>query len=91
MISWRGLPLILIGVGMASLCSATDRILVDRLGPTQATLFISNADGGGDSLWPNRGHSITTPYGLRVVIGSSSLPSATALPICIGFMLTAAD
>lgn len=48
MISWRGLPLILIGVGMASLCSATDRILVDRLGPTQATLFISNADGGGE-------------------------------------------
>jgi len=48
-ISWRGLPFIFICVGMVSLGSATDRILVDRLGPTQATLFISNADGGGAS------------------------------------------
>jgi len=28
-----------------SFCLAADRILFDRLGPTQATLFISNADG----------------------------------------------
>src|SRR5471032_888503 len=48
MISWRGLPFILISLGMVSLGSATDRILVDRLGPTQATLFISNADGSGE-------------------------------------------
>ncbi|MGH9351009.1 MAG: TolB family protein, partial [Terriglobia bacterium] len=27
---------------------AVDRILLDRLGPTQATLFISNADGSGE-------------------------------------------
>jgi Tol biopolymer transport system component len=29
-------------------CSAADRILFLRLGPRQATLFISNADGSGE-------------------------------------------
>jgi len=29
-------------------CLAAERILMDRLGPTQATLFISNADGSGE-------------------------------------------
>ena len=29
-------------------CLAADRILFDRLGPTQATLFISNADGSNE-------------------------------------------
>ncbi len=29
-------------------CLATDRILEDRLGPTQATLFIASADGTGE-------------------------------------------
>ena len=29
-------------------CLAADRILFDRLGPTQATLFISNADGSAE-------------------------------------------
>ena len=33
-------------------CKAADRILLDRLGPTQANLFISNADGTGE-------HSLT--------------------------------
>ena len=33
-------------------CKANDRILLDRLGPTQANLFISNADGTGE-------HSLT--------------------------------
>ena len=55
MISWRGLPFILIGVGMVSPGSATDRILVDRLGPTQATLFISNADGSGEQALAQSG------------------------------------
>ncbi len=36
----------------AILCKASDRILFDRLGPTQANLFISNADGTGE-------HSLT--------------------------------
>jgi Tol biopolymer transport system component len=29
-------------------CRAADRILFDRLGPTEATLFISNADGSAE-------------------------------------------
>jgi Tol biopolymer transport system component len=29
-------------------CLATNRILLDRLGPTQATIFVSNADGSGE-------------------------------------------
>jgi TolB protein len=29
-------------------CFAADHILMDRLGPTQATLFVSNADGSGE-------------------------------------------
>src|SRR5579863_9918802 len=29
-------------------CSAVDRILLDRLGPTQANLFVANADGTGE-------------------------------------------
>jgi Tol biopolymer transport system component len=32
----------------AACCSAADRIVLDRLGPTQATLFISNADGSAE-------------------------------------------
>jgi TolB protein len=32
----------------AANCLAADRILFDRLGPTQATLFISNADGSAE-------------------------------------------
>jgi len=32
----------------SSPCLAAERILMDRLGPTQATLFISNADGSGE-------------------------------------------
>jgi len=29
-------------------CRAADRILLDRLGPTQATIFVANADGTGE-------------------------------------------
>lgn len=32
----------------SSVCLAADRILLDRLGPTQATIFVSNADGSGE-------------------------------------------
>jgi TolB protein len=32
----------------SSFCRAADRILLDRLGPTQATIFIANADGSGE-------------------------------------------
>jgi hypothetical protein len=32
----------------AFFCSAADRILFLRIAPTQATLFISNADGSGE-------------------------------------------
>ena len=40
------LPLCLLALAsLSSSCLAADRILFDRLGPTQATLFISNADG----------------------------------------------
>src|SRR5579863_5612160 len=38
----------------AAYCSATDRILLLHLAPTQAALFISNADGSGErSLMPS--------------------------------------
>jgi Tol biopolymer transport system component len=42
--------LFVFGLAFASslFCRAADRILFDRLGPTQATLFISNADGSGE-------------------------------------------
>jgi Tol biopolymer transport system component len=41
-----GLSLCVLVFGCAlNSCFAADRILFDRLGPTQATLFISNADG----------------------------------------------
>ena len=40
-----------------SSCPAADRILFDRLGPTQATLFISNADGSAE-------HPLTQPGSL---------------------------
>ena len=36
-------------------CSAADRILLDRLGPTQATLFVSNADGSGERVLTQSG------------------------------------
>lgn len=32
----------------SSFCFGVDRILLDRLGPTQATIFVSNADGSGE-------------------------------------------
>lgn len=32
----------------SSFCRAADRILFDRLGPTQATIYVSNADGSGE-------------------------------------------
>jgi TolB protein len=35
-------------VSSPSSCLAADRILFDRLGPTEATLFISNADGSAE-------------------------------------------
>ena len=38
----------------AVFCSAADRIVFLRLGPRQATLFISNADGSGE-------HALTQP------------------------------
>ena len=41
----------LCGLALASslnFCQAADRILFDRLGPTEATLFISNADGSAE-------------------------------------------
>jgi Tol biopolymer transport system component len=41
----------------AVICSATDRIVFLRLGPRQATLFISNADGSGE-------HPLTQPGSL---------------------------
>jgi len=31
-----------------AVCRGAERILLDRLGPTQATIFISNADGSGE-------------------------------------------
>jgi Tol biopolymer transport system component len=40
------LPICLLALAsLSNSCLATDRILFDRLGPTQATLFVSNADG----------------------------------------------
>jgi Tol biopolymer transport system component len=45
----RALPLcVLAFVSSLHSCLAADRILFDRLGPTQATLFISNADGSAE-------------------------------------------
>jgi Tol biopolymer transport system component len=48
MTSWRGLSFILTLVCMTSLASAADRILLLRIGPSQARLFISSADGSGE-------------------------------------------
>jgi dipeptidyl aminopeptidase/acylaminoacyl peptidase len=39
----------------ALVCSATEHILLLRLGPTQATLFISNADGSGEQALTQSG------------------------------------
>ncbi len=36
-------------------CHAADRVVLDRLGPTQANLFISNADGSGERGLPQSG------------------------------------
>lgn len=36
-------------------CLAADRILFDRLGPTQAALFVSNADGSAERALTQRG------------------------------------
>src|ERR1700761_5980736 len=45
----RTLPLcVLVFAISLNCCRAADRILFDRLGPTQATLFISNADGSAE-------------------------------------------
>src|ERR1700740_51616 len=47
----RTLALSFCVLALASLpnsCLAADRILFDRLGPTQAQLFISNADGSNE-------------------------------------------
>jgi len=45
----RALSLCVLACGFSlNSCLAADRILFDRLGPTQATLFISNADGSGE-------------------------------------------
>jgi TolB protein len=47
----RTRALCLCGLAFASslnFCRAADRILFDRLGPTEATLFISNADGSAE-------------------------------------------
>ncbi|MGA7241685.1 MAG: hypothetical protein WBX19_00820, partial [Terracidiphilus sp.] len=40
---------------MAASCFAADRILLDRLGPTQGSLFISNADGTAEHPLTPRG------------------------------------
>lgn len=36
-------------------CRAASRILLDRLGPTQASLYISNADGSGERVFQQSG------------------------------------
>jgi Tol biopolymer transport system component len=36
-------------------CHAADRVVLDRLGPTQANLFVSNADGTGEHALPQSG------------------------------------
>src|SRR5277367_6234602 len=40
--------LVLLLSATALICSAADRILFSELGPSQATLFLSNADGSGE-------------------------------------------
>jgi Tol biopolymer transport system component len=45
----RALSLCVFSLAATALsCSAADRILFDRLGPTQSTLYISNADGSAE-------------------------------------------
>jgi hypothetical protein len=44
----RLLLCVLVFASAAVFCSAADHILFLRLGPRQATLFISNADGSGE-------------------------------------------
>lgn len=42
------LPSVFVFASAAVFCSAADRVLLTRLGPSQATLFISNADGSAE-------------------------------------------
>jgi hypothetical protein len=58
MIRWRSRLFLLSLACMASLGSAAERILFLRFAPTQATLFVSNADGSGE-------HPITPPESLN--------------------------
>jgi len=51
-------PLLLLVCATASFCTAADRILFSELAPTQAILFISNADGSGE-------RALTTPDSLN--------------------------
>ena len=54
----RGSAVSLFALALASTsfsCLAADRILMDRLGPTQATLFLSNADGSGERVMTQSG------------------------------------
>ncbi|HEV2418128.1 MAG TPA: hypothetical protein VGX94_10005 [Terriglobia bacterium] len=50
------ISLCMFALATTSLCGlATDHILFDRLGPTQARLYISNADGSGERPLTNAG------------------------------------
>ena len=68
----RILVFLVVGL-LPSLAQAADRILLDRIGPNQATLFVADADGGNehallpagaldyDPAWSPRGTWIAFP------------------------------
>lgn len=50
------LPVCVFALSAASLsCHASERVLLARLGPTQARLFVSNADGSGERALSEKG------------------------------------
>lgn len=61
-------------------CRAASRILLNRLGPTQATLYISNADGSGERVLEQSGSldydPSWSPKGDWIVFTSERLGSA---------------
>jgi TolB protein len=80
MTSWRGLSFILTFAGMVSVSSAADRILLMRIAPSHATLFISHADGSGERALAQAGsldyNPAWSPKGDWIVFTSERAGSA---------------
>jgi hypothetical protein len=83
-----GLLLLVALISISAFCWATDHVRFTHLAPSEARLFISNADGSGERALPCRVRSTTIPHGLRVVIGLCLRRSVPARPIFIGFIST---